>query len=748
MLNEILAKKEPKETLIQHTENLLSVFDSIRSVYPEAPQITKVPDFYERLFYAICLHDLGKVAIGFQEMWGAWGYRHEILSASFTKFLPDLDDFAQRSIALAIITHHKNLNDLRERFNTITQTGKEHFVEKRAELYTMLNFIKEYLTITIPKWSKDLLNKHITIKNYPISVEEIEDSYKYSAGWFWGITQDNELNILHSDYGIMLRGLLIACDHLASSGKKEVLDSVKEISKKLGLQSFRSFQRNIAKINSSAFLSAPTGSGKTEASLLWAENNINADKRVYYVLPFTASINAMYKRLTNYFGEECVAIIHGKANYFIYNLLLDKESILPYEAVEKAKELEGLARKIYRPIKVLTPFQIIKFFFGVKGWEASLSEMIGSVFIFDEIHVYNPNTTALLLVTLKKLREYNCKILFMSATFPKFLKERILEIFPELPEIKLEETDEVDKKLILSPRHRVEILEGEITNYYDYIKTELSENKNVLVVCNTVKRAQEVFSALDFDDKELLHGRFILKDRETIENRVMKNIPKLLVATQVVEVSLDISFDTIFTEPAPIDALIQRFGRVNRRGDKGIVPVRIFTIGSDRDKYFYDTERIEKTLSVFQNGLELNEKITAELVEKVYCDGYNEKENHLFSNTKNAFEKVVCNLIPFFDNEDRDDFYEMIQSYQVVPSGEIEQEYLELIQQKRYFEAVRCFATISLGQGARLFGSNAFSKRKIKIYNKEHVYFAVDCEYDKSLGLLLDLITSQGVIID
>ncbi len=748
LLNEVLAKKEPKETLIQHTENLLSVFESIRSVYPEAPQIATVPDFYEHLFYSICLHDLGKVAIGFQEKWGNWGYRHEILSAGFVKYLPNLDNFHKRAIALAIITHHKDINELRHRFNTITSTGKDLFIEKRKELEDKLEFIKAFFLDIIPNWSKFHLNKSITINGFPSCVMDIEDSYKFSVDWFWRLTQENEKNELHSNYGILLRGLLISCDHLASSGKTDVLMSVKEINRKLGINNFRSFQRNISNVNTSAFLSAPTGSGKTEGGLLWAEKNIGTDKRIYYVLPYTASINAMYKRLVKYFGEEYVAIIHSKASYFIYNLLLDRENISSSEALRKTMEIEGLARKVYRPIKVLTPFQIIKFFFGIKGWESAVAEMIGSVFIFDEIHVYNPNVTALILVILKKLREYNCKILFMSATFPIFLKEKILKIFPDIIEVKLEESDESDKQLLIKPRHKIEIINGEITEHIDYIKNELLEGKKVLVVCNTVKRAQEIFTLFDIDNKELLHGRFILRDRENIERRVTGNIPNLLVATQVVEVSLDISFDTIFSEPAPIDALIQRFGRINRNGNKGTVPVRIFTVGSARDKYFYDNDRIDKTLSVFHNGLELNERIVPYLVEEVYSMGYNAKEGQLFNNTSQAFENVVSDLIPFFEDEDKDDFYDMIKSYQVIPSGEIEQDYLELLSQKKYFEAVQCFATISVGQSARLSKLSAFSKRLIKIDNKEHTYYTVNCEYSKELGLLLDSVTSQGVIID
>ena len=91
-----------------------------------------------------------------------------------------------------------------------------------------------------------------------------------------------------------------------------------------------------------------------------------------------------------------------------------------------------------------------------------------------------------------------------------------------------------------------------------------------MVVCNTVKQAQNVFKELQeivADDKaKLLHSRFILRDRERIEKELED--ANLLVGTQAVEVSLDIDFDCLFTEPAPIDALIQRFGRINRKGEK------------------------------------------------------------------------------------------------------------------------------------------------------------------------------------
>jgi len=209
-----------------------------------------------------------------------------------------------------------------------------------------------------------------------------------------------------------------------------------------------------------------------------------------------------------------------------------------------------------------------------------MSEMAGGLFIFDEIHVYDAHTTALILTSIKKLSEIGAKFLFLSATFPKFLKDKIQAVLPNLSEHALDESLEEDRKLLYIPRHKVVLLEGEITEHLDEIRSMLEADKRVLVVCNTVKRAQEMYGLLKeyAESRALLHGRFILRDREEIEKKL--DVVQLLVGTQAVEVSLDLDFDTIFSEPAPVDALIQRLGRVNRKGMKGIVPVHICKVGS------------------------------------------------------------------------------------------------------------------------------------------------------------------------
>jgi len=767
---EVLAKSSPPITLRQHTNDCLSVFRSVRKLFPHLPQICGEPKFYEHLFYAIYLHDLGKAASGFQAMLlggDLWGYRHEILSAGYINSLTSLDVEAKRAVALAIITHHKGISILREKYNTTLQAGKEEFARRVKELNGNFQFTQEFLR-EMPKYAEEYFGAALPEPPPPQSIADILDGYKFVVSWYRGCIDDEELTQLHSTYGTMLRGLMIACDHLASSGREEVrgglsqefieqvillsrsadvarqkpemkifdaLDQKKYPSKDILAQiGLYSFQRRMMCLDGNAFLSAPTGSGKTEASLLWAGNNQDSGRRIFYVLPYTASINAMSKRLTEYFGEINVGVLHGKASYFIYKMLCER-NYAPKDAATFARDIQGLTKKIYRPLKILTPFQILKAFFGVKGWESLLAEMAGGLFVFDEIHVYDAHITALILKAIERLSTLDAKFLFVSATFPQFLRGKIETILPGIQYMGLDESESDDSRLLHTPRHRVELLPGEITSHIGAIYKELESGKRVLVVCNTVKRAQEIYQSLRDMAKSsaLLHGRFILRDREQIE-KVLDKV-QLLVGTQAVEVSLDLDFDVLFTEPAAIDALIQRFGRANRRGQKGVVPVYICTVGSESDKFFYDLDRINRTLAVLEQGEELNERRVNQLVEQVYEGGYNTDEQKIFDIVTNSFGNIIDNLYPFDESEDKDLFYKLIRSIEVVPSRAIEDKYREARDAKQHFEAIRYYCNLTLGQKAKLEKPKRVEERTD---SQGDNYWFVDAQYDKELGLLID----------
>lgn len=723
--------KSDGEELFDHTVNCLSVFKTIREQFFYIPQLCGVEEFWKHLFFAIFFHDFGKAAKGFQDKWDNWGYRHEVLSASFSLEL-NLPELYTHTITLAVITHHRNLRD--EKLRVCADDELVEWNKRISEIESNLGYLHHRLYNAIPYLSKQFLNEIILDVPRVCALSRIKNGYEGGIRWY--INTKNKPNKL---YSIFLRGFLIACDHLASSGKTEIMAGIKEIASKLNIQEFRPFQSRAKQVAGNAFLSAPTGSGKTEASLLWAENNQDCGRRIYYILPYTASINAMFQRLSGYFGEDKVGVLHGKASYFAYKTLLERK-YNPEDAAKFARETHGLSKKLYRPIKVLTPFQILKVFFGVKGWESQLSEMSGGLFIFDEIHVYDAHVTALILKVIERLTEIDAKFLFLSATFPRFLKEKIREFLPNIAEFGPQKNDTDGIKLLLTPRHKISMLNGEITGHVNKIQDELANRKRVLVVCNTVKRAQELYQILKgvANSSELLHGRFILRDREEKEKKLGK--VQLLVGTQAIEVSLDLDFDTIFTEPAPIDALIQRLGRVNRKGLKGIVPVYICTQGSDKDKYFYDMDRVKKTLDLLVDGEELAEKRIVDFVEEVYQDGYNRKEQETYESVTNSFNHVIETLNPFDDSDEKDEFYDLIKSVEVIPAR-FETEYLQCIDQKQHFEAMRFIASISLGQGAKLRQGGRLTKRS-------DGYWVADAWYDDKLGLLIDEIEKSVGIID
>jgi len=196
----------------------------------------------------------------------------------------------------------------------------------------------------------------------------------------------------------------------------------------------------------------------------------------------------------------------------------------------------------------------------------------GARVVVDEIHAYAPEVTALALAALVFLkRRLGARVLFMSATVPDHLKRilaRTMDILP-VPE---------QPPWAPQPRHRLSLLPFD-SQSGDAVRliTEASRRGSVLVVVNQVRRAIQLWDRLRQDVRaHLLHSRYHFADRAAIESRIQPQSGVVLVATQAVEVSLDLDFDACFTEMAPIESVVQRFGRCNRRGLHSPSPVFIF----------------------------------------------------------------------------------------------------------------------------------------------------------------------------
>jgi CRISPR-associated endonuclease/helicase Cas3 len=355
------------------------------------------------------------------------------------------------------------------------------------------------------------------------------------------------------------RGLLMAADHFASAFSEKTELQLKRMVEIPDLSQFHGRSWWLYPLStigtddkrSHTLVVAPTGAGKTDFLMR------RCSGRVFYTLPFQASINAMYERMKAMTPSETdVRLLHATS-----------------KIVEMGDEEEqNLQDHPGASIKVLTPHQLAGTVFGTSGFEAMLLDLSGCDVILDEIHTYAEHIQAIVLEILKVLVRQNCRVHVGTATLPTALYCSILEILGG--ETTTYQVSLPKETLLSYDRHLVHKLTAD-SSLDEILKNAFANNEKVLVVYNTVKGAQDAFQ--DFSKKFenipklLLHSRFRRKDRVDLEKKLTQEFnardkcrPCIVVSTQVVEVSLDISFDRMITEAAPIDALVQRFGRVNR----------------------------------------------------------------------------------------------------------------------------------------------------------------------------------------
>jgi CRISPR-associated endonuclease/helicase Cas3 len=226
-------------------------------------------------------------------------------------------------------------------------------------------------------------------------------------------------------------------------------------------------------------------------------------------------MNAMYDRLRapHYFGDNAVGLQHGRALQALYQHLMNGESA-PTSVAKAAQWKQNLTRLHACPIKVFSPYQMLKAAYQIKGFEGMLADYAQAAFIFDEIHAYDANRLALILALVKYLREqYGAQFFVMSATFPSILREILPDILGIHEPIRAEHT--LFEKFC---RHRLRLLDGDLLEQgVARIVADVQQGKSVRVCCNTVQRAQDMRKALlkqlPPEQVELIHSRFTMKDR-------------------------------------------------------------------------------------------------------------------------------------------------------------------------------------------------------------------------------------------
>jgi len=593
-------KKDEKyfQTLEGHTKDALKILKAYikrnHDVIIQFCERWKIDQekFLRNLFLTVYLHDIGKLTKEFQsnikqnkksQKYPHAYYGFFLLYNSFTDTILDIP------IELAaILGHHTQLYDhLYEDENlfekpTFLKNEIEGFVLNSIKIYMELGFNKffefdGFILDGIPEFSWNNLRK---IRNR--FIYRIEEHLEENKNW------ERTKSVFS-----YLFAILQTCDDYASAnfsrfiesygGNKEVFDSVLEnaneyvpilniddpIKAVLIDKEPYAFQKKLLHSPKFATLFAPCGRGKTEAALLWAINSLKKYKRnkIIFAMPTQTTSNTMYDRLKNIFGETNVGLYHGRS--FIK---LKDELVKEREELDEEKDIEEIRSEtfkgniFFKPITITTVDHLIYSF--IKGFgqaDFAVGNLQNAVIVFDEVHYYEKLTLEHLLTLFNLLRKMDIPHLLMSGTLPDFMLNE-LSNYKHI----------VDEEGLKFEPFKIELYEH--TLFKDTTIDEIIQNYKLgltqFVILNTVERAKKFYQELKKKIGEqanimLYHSQFTYNDRIRKENEISRRIkqkPFILVATQVIEISLDISCDVMYSELAPPDALGQRAGRLNRKG--------------------------------------------------------------------------------------------------------------------------------------------------------------------------------------
>ncbi|HRF96037.1 MAG TPA: CRISPR-associated helicase Cas3', partial [Aggregatilineales bacterium] len=322
-------------------------------------------------------------------------------------------------------------------------------------------------------------------------------------------------------------------------------------------------------------LCAPTGSGKTRASVAPALEGFWSDKsdrtyqyppRMIFVAPLKTLVGAQYDTIKKAYHDKS-----GEHD------LWEREWKPSIQTGDDSED-----PKFERKIIVATVDQLLASFLNIpygisrKLDNINVGAMLGSYLIFDELHLYPYDQMMLTVLAMLKMLKGISRFTLMTATLSQPLVDAIAkelgmrvignhdkpQLFNDVPSLNQQRTWHA---------HDEELTAEKVCEYH---------HEKTLCICNTVERAQNLYEAvkklMPHVEIMLLHSRFTKTHRKAKENRLLgldgndsfeqSKKPMIVIATQVVEVGLDMSADVLLTECAPASSLIQRAGRCARRG--------------------------------------------------------------------------------------------------------------------------------------------------------------------------------------
>ena len=680
ILNSFKLYSHPDKLLKDH---LINVYDIGISLLKELNNPFLKKDMVQII---LLFHDFGKASKYFQnklfkkENQNEALTRHSGISALFCLYYllqVNTDTYESLLAYLAIKKHHGNLNENLQDLLVIDEYTEENIMKivEAIDLEEMKQIYGDCIQY-------DLLDKELFLSwffDFKINVLRrlLENQLKKNNNLVFYTRLNAYFSVLvYADKQdcIFDRDLLkkeqpvLAFDSVDIFIKNNFMDN-SEINN-IRNQAYKEVDQNVYCKKRILSINLPTGTGKTlialNSALKLLEKDVSLDK-IIYCLPFTSVIDQnadVFEKVLHTDDANILLKQHHLVDINTSKYDMDNQEITDNQA-------EYLIETWNSKIIVTTFYQLLHTLLsGSNRLLKKFNKLCNAVIILDEVQSIPRKYWELINNVLTQSAELlNMRIILVTATMPMIFSEEKEEI-KELA---------VSKQTYFSALNRIALNVSVLinkTSIDDFCKIAIDEiktnsKKSFLIILNTINSSLEVYKALKAVGLEpiYLSSNVIPKHRLDRIAEIKKAVKRqVVVSTQVVEAGVDIDFDIVFRDIAPLDSIFQACGRCNRNSRNGVNGiVKIFDLYSNEGKsfakYIYDDVSLSKTKEILCGKSVIEENCFYQLAVGYYDLMKNATETTTSNNLCSSMK-----LLKYFDAFYGRDCFELIKNnYKTMP---------------------------------------------------------------------------------
>ena len=590
-------------------------------------------------YIPLAFHDFGKATEYFQE-YIKTGKKskyseHSYLSAVFCLHLADALGLQDKLLECFLfpLKHHTHLKGLDNTFDRLSKNETKEILKKQLEKVSIEKFNQFVQNLEIPECIKEkakLDEKSVErLKKMVERIDKIIPHLKelfptkdfFDFNLFFSILLDADKTQAGSKGDTLPDPKLLTFEKVEcykqNFCRNTQISSKREEAYKEAVEHFTKAQQNYHTF----ILNLPTGMGKTLIGLTIASELAKKYKlkRIIYSLPFLSIIDQTETVLRKGIGlkDSTEILVHHHLSEAQFD-----EKDAEYDFETSRVFYEGWNSGL-----ILTTFY--QLFYTILGFENSylrrFNKLRNSVIILDELQALPHRYWAFLEDMIDKLTDkLNCKIILMTATNP--IGDRLSKALHLVDKDKYRES-------LNRYRVYVDLSEKTIDDIFNELRerVEKEEDKSFLIVLNTISSSQYLFRKLKekfvYVPMTYLSTAVIPAQRRERIRQIGEGKYRIVVSTQVVEAGVDVDFDVVYRDFAPLDSMYQSAGRCNRHGERGMGEVKLIRLVDDNGKIYakriYDTVLLDATKEILsQSNKHITEKEFLELVDKYYEELY------------------------------------------------------------------------------------------------------------------------------